>query len=239
MIFLTIFLLVIIIGYPVWDHFYMKKVDQGLINKRRMFGEIMIVQWITVGILLLFLFFEKIPLSKLFYLDQISTSFQFEEYKSILIGMAIGGGVGIVVALLAVNYSKSLGKKFREALGADNIQFLLPKTIGERVLFLFVAITAGVCEEIIFRGVTFYYLNHLPFDLSIIIIGIISSILFGIVHLYQGFKGVILTAFLGGGLFCIFIFTGSLWIPILLHILIDAKFVFLPNKSKLETETIK
>ncbi|WP_170140762.1 CPBP family intramembrane glutamic endopeptidase [Oceanobacillus arenosus] len=74
-----------------------------------------------------------------------------------------------------------------------------------------IAITAGVCEEIIFRGVMLYYLSYLPFELPIIAIGIISSLLFGIVHLYQGWKGVLLTTYLGAIFFLLFVGTGYLW----------------------------
>ncbi|NER44724.1 hypothetical protein G3M54_33290 [Bacillus megaterium NBRC 15308 = ATCC 14581] len=52
-----------------------------------------------------------------------------------------------------------------------------------------------------FRGAMFHYFDHLPFHLSTVAIGIISSLLFGIVHLYQGWKGVLFTSYLGGIMF--------------------------------------
>ncbi|NGY75546.1 CPBP family intramembrane metalloprotease [Bacillus megaterium] len=65
-----------------------------------------------------------------------------------------------------------------------------------------------------------------PFHLSTVAIGIISSLLFGIVHLYQGWKGVLFTSYLGGIMFFLLVGTGSLWVPIALHFIIDSKFVF-------------
>jgi uncharacterized protein len=229
MVFITTYLLIIVVGYPIWDYFYMKKVKKNLVSKQRMFGEIIISQWILVIIVVAFWITKKRSLSNLLFLDKPLFSFQP------VILWAFGLGVGICIGMLALIFvfSKTVRKKFSYARTDENIQFLLPSTIGERLLFLLVAITAGVCEEIIFRGVMVYYLSHLPFELSIITMGIFSSLLFGIVHLYQGWKGVLLTTYLGAILFLLFVGTGNLSIPIILHIFIDAKFVFMPTKRVL------
>ncbi|MFD0050300.1 CPBP family intramembrane glutamic endopeptidase [Actinomycetes bacterium NPDC127524] len=95
-----------------------------------------------------------------------------------------------------------------------------------------VAATAGICEEVIFRGVMLYEFEHLPFELSAVAMIVIAGILFGIVHLYQGLKGVIGTAYIGGVFFYIYLITGNLWICIIIHFLFDVKFAFTPNKGK-------
>ncbi|QOS80588.1 CPBP family intramembrane metalloprotease [Paenibacillus sp. JNUCC31] len=227
MLFLTALLLIIAVGYPIWDYFYMKKVEQNLVNKQKLFIGIMTTQWLLVIIVFVFWVITHRSLNDLFFLDKPLFPFQFEFL------LAAGLGIGICIGMftLILVFSKKLRKILSDALSDESIQFLLPSTIKERLLFLLVAITAGVCEEIIFRGVVVYYLNHLPFELSVITIGIVSSLLFGIVHLYQGWKGVLLTTYLGAILFLLFVGTGFLWIPIVLHIIIDAKFVFLPNKK--------
>ena len=227
MLFLTLFLLIIIVGYPIWDYFYLKKIKSNHINKWRMYGEIMITQWIIVIIFLAYWFLTKRTFNDLFSIENPLFSFQTES----LLALGFGVGISIVMFALIIRFSKTIRKKISEALTDESIQFLLPSTFGERLFFLLIAITAGVCEEIIFRGVMLYYLSHLPFELPIIAIGIISSLLFGIVHLYQGWKGVLLTTYLGAILFLLFVGTGYLWVPIVLHFIIDAKFVFLPNKK--------
>ena len=225
MLFLTVILLLIIVGYPIWDYFYMKKIESNLINKWRMYGEIMISQWIIVIIFLAYWFLTKRTFNDLFILENPLFSFQTES----LLALGFGAALSIAMFALMIRFSKKIRKKISEALTDESIQFLLPSTFGERLFFLLVAITAGICEEIIFRGVMLYYLTHLPFELPIIAIGIISSLLFGIVHLYQGWKGVLLTTYLGAILFLLYVGTGYLWVPIALHFIIDAKFVFLPN----------
>lgn len=226
MFFLTVFLLIIVVGYPIWDYFYMKKVKNNLVNQWKIYGQIMVTQWLLVVIVLMFWFITDRPLNALFYVNDPLFSIQRES----LWGIGLGIGISIGIFSLTLVFSKTLRKRISDAMTDESIQFLLPSTVGERLLFLGVAMTAGVCEEILFRGVMLYYLSHLSFDLSIMAIGIISSLLFGIVHLYQGWKGVLSTSYLGGVLFFLFAGTGYLWIPIILHILIDAKFVFLPSK---------
>ena len=228
MLFLTIFLLAIVAGYPIWDYFYMKKIKSGLVSKWRMYSQIMITQWVSVFILLGYWLLTGLSVRELFIYENPLMSFVSQD----LLDMAMGAGASLLIVILAVAFSKKMRKKISDALTDESIQFLLPSSIAERLFFLMIAITAGVCEEIIFRGAMVYYLGNLPFELSVFAIGVISSVLFGLVHLYQGWKGVLITGYLGGVLFFFFAGTGYLWVPILFHTIIDAKFVFLPNKKR-------
>ncbi len=227
MIFLTLFLLLIIVGYPVWDYFYLKKIKSNQLNKWRMYGEIVVTQWILVIIFLVYWLLTKHTFSNLFSIKKPLFSLD----KDFLLSAGVGAGISILMLVFMISFSKNTREKISEKLSDESIQFLLPSNFKERLFFLLIAVTAGVCEEIIFRGVMFHYFNHLPFHLSIVAIGIISSLLFGIVHLYQGWKGVLFTSYLGGIMFFLFVGTGSLWVPIALHFIIDSKFVFLPNKK--------
>ena len=49
----------------------------------------------------------------------------------------------------------------------------------------------------------------------------LSSILFGLLHSYQGWKGGLRSGVIGLILALLYVLTGSLWIPIILHIVID------------------
>ena len=50
---------------------------------------------------------------------------------------------------------------------------------------------------------------------------VFSSILFGLAHSYQGWKGVFRTGAMGLIMALFYVLTGSLWIPIVLHIVGD------------------
>jgi membrane protease YdiL (CAAX protease family) len=111
------------------------------------------------------------------------------------------------------------------------VKELLPHTPQERRLWLLVSITAGVCEEIVFRGfLPWYFLTLGTFfglQSSLLVALVLSSILFGFAHIYQGWKGVVGTGLLGALFAYLYVTTGSLILPIALHILADARIVFL------------
>ena len=104
----------------------------------------------------------------------------------------------------------------------NNIPFL-PENWQELSHFSFVAITAGVCEEIIFRGFCIQYFlawnqdNLLGTWLAILL----PAFLFSIGHVYQGYSAVLKTFLMAILLGWVFILTQSLWIPMLLHFLVD------------------
>jgi len=197
MLFLTLFLLIIVVGYPVWDYFYLKKIKSNKLNKWRMYGEIVATQWIMVIVFAVYWFSTNHTFNDLFSTQKPLFSFD----KDFLLSVGISMGISIIMIVLMISFSKNVREKLSERLSDESIQFLLPANFKERLFFLLIAATAGFCEEIIFRGAMLHYFNHLPFHLSIVVIGIISSLLFGIVHLYQGWKGVLLTSYLGGIMF--------------------------------------
>jgi membrane protease YdiL (CAAX protease family) len=84
-----------------------------------------------------------------------------------------------------------------------------------------------VCEEIIFRGFLLRYLHTAPWHLTLIWAIALSSAIFGLQHLYQGIAGVLQTTVMGV-LFClIFLITGNLAVPILLHTVMDLRVLLL------------
>ena len=234
MAFLTIFLLCIVIGYPIWDYYYMKKGDFG--NKIKMYLTIIIPQWVTVAIILIFWLMTNRSLNDMFHVKEPILNFQMDNLKGI--GMGVLTAAGFYVLLFI--FSKKLKQKFSKFIDnqIDGIRFMMPSKLKERILFVLVALTAGFCEEVVFRGVMLTYFESLPFHLSVVAIAIIMSLLFGMIHLYQGWKGVLGTAYLGGILLYVYLITGNLWISILIHFLIDVKFVFFPNKNRHLTNQI-
>jgi membrane protease YdiL (CAAX protease family) len=87
---------------------------------------------------------------------------------------------------------------FSRLLRADTgpqVQFLLPRARAEQVLWVLVALTAGICEEALFRG----YLQHqlIAFTRSVSAGVILSAVVFGAGHAYQGLRSASLIAIYG------------------------------------------
>lgn len=95
---------------------------------------------------------------------------------------------------------------------------LMPHTEPERRLFWAVSVTAGICEEIFFRGfLTWYFLAWT----GPIVAVILASLLFGAGHVYLGIAQVPKTAMIGLILALVVSLTGYLWPAILLHAAVD------------------
>jgi membrane protease YdiL (CAAX protease family) len=110
---------------------------------------------------------------------------------------------------------------------------LLPSNPRERFLFAAVAISAGVCEEVVFRGWLLCTLhNDLALNGTTLVLA--AAACFGLAHFYQGATGMIVTALAGILFTFLYVQSGSLLLPILLHILIDLRWVLLPARRSVD-----
>lgn len=104
---------------------------------------------------------------------------------------------------------------------------MLPATGEERALWVAAAATAGICEEILYRGFMMFYLVAVFPRLGMPGAIILSSLFFGAAHFYQGLRGILATGFIGLILAWFYAMTGSLLLPIVVHGLIDLRAMYL------------
>ncbi|WP_052342642.1 CPBP family intramembrane glutamic endopeptidase [Bacillus sp. EB01] len=88
-------------------------------------------------------------------------------------------------------------------------------------MWTFVSWTAGITEEIIYRGFLIFAFQQLFPQLGIWMVLILSSILFGLAHTYQGISNVIRTSIIGLFFALLYISLDSIIPLIILHFLID------------------
>ena len=132
-------------------------------------------------------------------------------------------GLLIVIILPAVLAMRSGKIRVRAGKAARRLAFILPSTGEERRWWWLVCITAGICEELVYRGFLLHYLHVMPFHLDITRALVVSSLIFGIGHLYQGIAGVVQTTVIGFVLGAMFLLTGNLLLPIVVHAVIDLR----------------
>jgi uncharacterized protein len=72
---------------------------------------------------------------------------------------------------------------------------ILPQSPREFLPFLALAVTAGLCEEFLYRGFAIAALGRVGLTVGWVVL--ISSILFGLAHLYQGRGGFVSTFIIG------------------------------------------
>jgi uncharacterized protein len=107
---------------------------------------------------------------------------------------------------------------------------LLPRTAGERRLFTVVGVTAGVCEEWLYRGFFLAVVAALAGGLQTWLLVVVAAAAFGLAHFYQGAVGILTTGLLGGVMAALYLQTGSLLLPVLLHAVIDLRFLLVPSR---------
>ncbi|NNE10135.1 MAG: CPBP family intramembrane metalloprotease [Gemmatimonadetes bacterium] len=134
------------------------------------------------------------------------------------------GGIAVAVAGLVLTHlqaaqlgrSEDARKQLLDQLG--DLLFFLPKTKREFYLFKWLSLAAGVCEEILYRGFLIWFIASY---LGILPAILLSSLAFGVAHSYQGFSNAVQTAIIGLWMAILFWLTGSVWIPMVTHFLVD------------------
>jgi len=147
------------------------------------------------------------------------------------------GGAGATVVEVAVVLAASAvvfrvaGGAFRRALRrqAEGFLALLPRSGTERVAFAGLAVTAGICEEILFRGFGIAYVRWLWPGVTHAALITLTSIAFGFAHLYQGPRGVLLTGLVGGLFAAVTVSSGVLLPAMVMHALLDLRILALPD----------
>lgn len=102
------------------------------------------------------------------------------------------------------------------ALGG--VRPMLPRTRGERNGFAVLAITAGTCEELLFRGFVLWYATAWTGPVGGFLI---SSMFFGIMHVYLGVEQVPRTAIVGMFFYVVAMTSGSLCPAMVCHVVAD------------------
>ena len=120
-------------------------------------------------------------------------------------------GLGVIVGFRAI----ALRLGIRES---PILRHLLPRSPKEKSSFALLSLTAGTCEEVAFRG---YAIPMLAPVLGLPGSVVATSLVFGVLHGYQGSLGVLRTSFMGFVLAVGFLVAGSLWPAMLAHALID------------------
>jgi membrane protease YdiL (CAAX protease family) len=128
--------------------------------------------------------------------------------------------IGVLIQQ-AYSFAKSpdaqaqIAKQFEAQPG---IQVVLPSTPQEFRVYIGAAITAGVCEEVLYRGYLLWYFQALvPGSLAIAA----AILIFGLAHAYQGVRGIFSTGIAGAIAMAVYLLTGSLLAPMLLHAVLD------------------
>ena len=136
--------------------------------------------------------------------------------------------LGLILALGVLTYvGVRAARRENDVVSIGDIQAMLPRNRQELRFGALLSINAGVFEELLFR----LALPALVFGASgsALAAVIFSLLLFGALHLYQGVWGIVGTTVVGALMLGVYVVTGSIVWPIVLHVLFDLRtLVFIP-----------
>jgi membrane protease YdiL (CAAX protease family) len=140
---------------------------------------------------------------------------RFRGSRDIILGVLL-----FALVFLAAGYVNQL----LQSSGLSHPATALPKFLTAQgpaeylLAFLLVAV-AAVAEEVIFRG--YMILRFTEITGSTIAAIVLSTAIFALGHGYEGMAGVAVVAFLGLAFAVVYVWTGSLVAPIIMHFLQD------------------
>ena len=212
-----VFILLLFVVQPVHGYFESRRLDARTAAGERFdrvlfYRQTAAVEWAFLAALMVAWFVFQRPVSQL--------------------GFVMPGGAGFwggaVLLALLTGYLVYFWRWAKQASNADKTKQLeslgkviryLPQTFRELRNFVGVSITAGIVEEIVYRGFVLWYLAQLmPLWVAVVA----SSVFFGLGHSYQGASGAFRCGLLGLAFGIFYVVTGSIWLPILAHIVLDA-----------------
>jgi membrane protease YdiL (CAAX protease family) len=129
----------------------------------------------------------------------------------IVVGL-VALAIGLVALLPQLEIDNPVGKA--------RAKLLVPRTKAEHVAFYGICVSAGIAEELAYRGLLFTLLATLMGGWWIP--ALVASAAFGIVHLFQGWKSAGIAGLMGLREHIVVGLTGSLFVAIVVHMLHDA-----------------
>ena len=134
-------------------------------------------------------------------------------------GLAAAGCAYLIYSVASAATSVKARQSLRRQIeNAGDVDLIRPETSPEYARFRYLAVTAGITEEIIFRG---FLIGTLSLFLPLPFAAALSVLIFVLGHAYQGPAGMLRIVPISIVLTTIFVLSGSLWPAIILHAVTD------------------
>jgi membrane protease YdiL (CAAX protease family) len=207
----------VVAAYPLWDLFDTRDLKSGANPAARLtyYKKTLVLEWL--GAIVAF----AVMGPRMF---RIATPMPHVGQMHPPIARAMAWALAAAIAFLALSpHVRALSneKVLRILLRQyARLSFFTPKSAPEFRWFAALSVTAGICEETIYRGFLIYYFGVSPWRWGILAALAISSISFATAHLYLGAHAV--STLVGGFIFALlFLLTGSLLVPMIVHAAAD------------------
>jgi membrane protease YdiL (CAAX protease family) len=218
----------LVVVFPIWDRretLRLKTSSDPLVRVRSYQKTI---GWQLIATALLF---AAVPYRRLFTAPVTPRDLGIDLGAEHVIPIVIGLLIGFALPVLLARFSRR-GDEPVQPPQLTSISFFLPRGSRERAWFAAMCVVVGVCEEIVFRGFLIRFFAEPPVGVGLAAGVAVAAVIFGIDHGYQGVKGIVTTGVLALVFTAFFFGAGSLWLPIVVHTLLDLRVLaMVPNEG--------
>ncbi len=120
---------------------------------------------------------------------------RWHSWKSVAVDLAIALPFWVLWEGVAYGTHWLIDARVVTSAAAKTVDSLLPKTLTEIVIWIVLSITAGICEELAFRGFLQRQFHALTGNIAVAVVA--QGVVFGLWHSYQGWKNVVVISVLG------------------------------------------
>ena len=208
---------------PVWDRIETRRVKRAADSRAKVqsYRRVVAVLWGLTA-----LAFAAVPPDRLLRPPTLGGTFaRLSAAQRVPLPIVAALLAGLAVPVLAALASPHARARLAKPLEA--LSWYLPDSPAERRWFAAVAVSAGVCEEVLYRGFLLHYLTALLPGLGGTGAVLVAALVFALAHTYQGALGAVATALMALGLTALFVASHSLWLPITIHALVDLRVLLL------------
>ena len=196
--------------FASWPRFLRHVETDPVAARTRFWTATIIEQWVLTGVgILLWLTYER-SLRNIGFV--IPSGWRLWVPAGLIIAFAFVQGLSAI----AVSRSETQRARVQKSLGA--LAVLLPRNSIEFRRFVAVSVTAGICEEFLFRGYLIWFLSSWTYWWAA---ATVSVFVFTSLHAYQGIRSAIRTGIVGAVFTAMVGISGSLYPAMAAHVLLD------------------
>lgn len=159
--------------------------SQSAPPRMRLYLTTMALEWILFAFVVFGIRLKRVSLREL-------TGPKWKDAEAVAIGIGIAAGFWLVALLILAAVAKWLGI---HTAATQATQFMIPHTGAEMAVWFLLAITAGICEETVFRG--YLQQQFIAWTRNVTAGVILSAVFFGLGHVYQGVRQGVLIGVYG------------------------------------------
>lgn len=132
------------------------------------------------------------------------------------------------VSVMSGRHMCALAEGGKNVPGLASIQAMLPRTAQERRLAIAVAVTDGLCAELVYRGLLIAF-GVGVLGLNLYVAAALSVLVYALAGFYQGRSGLLAFGFVGALFAGLYVASGSLLLPVAVHIALSVRDLTLPE----------